>query len=143
MEAWEITACEVWPGVYVGDLAAAHFFTGPKLCVRDQPGDYMFKSLGDFQVHFVYGKPPKATFEQAANWLEDHTKERGSPPVLVHCSGGLHRSAAVVVYWLASRKGIPIDEGYSIIRQHRPEIEPRPHWIEGHVPNPKEGDNGE
>src|SRR6266567_8238595 len=133
-----MTACEVWPGVFVGDLAAAHFFQGPKLCVRDQKTDYMFRAMGDKQVYFVYGRPPKRTFEDAAAWLDVWTAERNHPPILVHCSGGLHRSAAVVVYWLWTRKNMSITQAYEHIRLMRPEIEPRESWIVGKTSNPTE-----
>lgn len=124
-----MTACEVYPGVWVGDLTSAHYFQGPKLCVRDQPGDYLFKHQEDRQIHWVYGKPPIEVFETAAEWI-DYQLSKGRA-VLVHCSGGLHRSAAAVVYWLIHRRGLSLEQAYQMVRAWRPEIEPRPRWLSG------------
>lgn len=123
-----MSACEVWPGIWVGDLSAAMFWPGPKLAVRDQPADYLFRSQHDRQVHFVYGRMTPEVAEPAASWLDD-MKHRGLP-CLVHCSGGIHRSAAVVVYWLITRGHFrSVEAAYEYVRARRPEIEPRPNWL--------------
>ena len=122
-----MTGNEVYPGVFIGDLTAAHFFQGPKLCVRDQPADYLFSCVDDLQVHYVYGRTTLAVLEKAAEWLDSRSKEGRS--ALVHCSGGIHRSGAIVAYWLATRHGMALNEAYALIRSRRPEIEPREEWV--------------
>lgn len=111
----------------MGDLAAALFWQGPKLAVRDQPADYLFKSQHDHQIHFVYGRMTREIAESAAAWLDSMLDRR--LPALVHCSGGVHRSAAVVVYWLHTRRGMTLESAYGHIRFWRPLIEPRENWI--------------
>lgn len=130
-----MTACEVYPGIFVGDLTAAHFWQGPKMAVREQPTDYIYKTLNDIHVQYVYGEADRAKLEQACDWLDKMQREKRQ--VLVHCSGGLHRSALVVAYWMATRimKAPEMDlewrvkNAYEQMRLHRPEIEPRPKWV--------------
>lgn len=131
-----MTACEVYPGVFVGDLTAAHFWQGPKMAVREQHTDYLYKSMDDIHIQYVYGDADKLKLEKACDWLDKMQADHKI--VLVHCSGGLHRSALVVAYWIATRiyKGVDnmsldwrVKHAYEQIREYRPEIEPRPKWV--------------
>lgn len=125
-----MTATEIVDGVWVGDLTAAHFWQGPKLCVREQVApEYSFNSLHDKRVSFSYGKVSRLMLDETAIWIDEQLVE--GRLVLIHCSGGLHRSPLVVVWWLHTRKNMTIEEAYALVQSLRPEVERRDHWLKG------------
>ena len=123
-----MSAHEVYPNIFVGDLTAAHFWPGPKLAIREQPSEYIYHSMDDKQIMFRYGHVTKEILKESSEWL-NRMKNKGIP-ILVHCSGGLHRSALVVAYWISKREHITINDAYNRMRKYRTEIEPRPDWVE-------------
>ena len=60
--------------------------------------------------------------------LIDEALSRGEN-VFVHCIGGVSRSPVIVAAWLVRREGMSVNGALSLIRNHRPSIEPHPEQL--------------
>jgi hypothetical protein len=49
--------------------------------------------------------------------------------VLVHCAGGVSRSAAVVAGYLMARRGLSFDQSLAALRASRPWVNPNPGFV--------------
>jgi hypothetical protein len=49
--------------------------------------------------------------------------------VLVHCAGGVSRSAAVVLGYLMARRGLTLDQSLAELRRARPWVNPNPGFV--------------
>lgn len=52
----------------------------------------------------------------------DNARSRGGK-VLVHCSGGISRSASTVVAYLMYREGLSFEEAHAIVKNARPQVD--------------------
>ncbi|KAJ6625045.1 Dual specificity protein phosphatase 1 [Pseudolycoriella hygida] len=57
-------------------------------------------------------------------WLDSVTVD-AKCKVLVHCMGGMSRSASVVIGYLVWSRRFKLDEAYAFVKSRRPQIRPR------------------
>lgn len=85
-----------------------------------------------FPQHFAYrrlsdlydgpSQPLQAALQAALPWMAEAIEQGGR--VLLHCAGGVSRSAAVAVAYLMWREGRSVDEALHIVRMARPIVSP-------------------
>jgi protein-tyrosine phosphatase len=68
-----------------------------------------------------------ATLESTAA-LIDHALHLGLR-VLVHCEEGCERAPLTVVWFLHRRRGMTLEEAYTLMRRQRPIVEDRRRWL--------------
>ena len=116
-------ASEIIPHLYVGDLQDAQKFDGMIISVLP---DWL-EAEPAHAVWMPFLKNGWATLESTAA-LIDHAL-RLDLPVLVHCEEGCERAPLTVAWFLHRRRGMTLDEAYSLMKRQRPIIEDRRHWL--------------
>lgn len=103
------------PGLFFGSYGTALGFTGPRLCVLEEPASY--PALGQDAWIPVLRRDEagntyadNAALERAADWIEDNLRTAGW--AMVHCLGGIERSPFVIAYFLVHKIGRTWDEAY-------------------------------
>tara|TARA_A100001015_G_scaffold259415_1_gene303364 strand:- start:2107 stop:2520 length:414 start_codon:yes stop_codon:yes gene_type:complete len=91
-----------------------------KLCVCDRKScmtaksDYMFDTNFHDKEEYYHHDRFRERIEMAAKYLDKQLKM--GKPVLVFCQAGINRSAALVVYYAITRKGMTYQEAVSYVR---------------------------
>lgn len=77
----------------------------------------------DLQDAFIEGKQhddASVHFEASSSFIEGHLKRGNS--VLVHCAGGVSRSATIVIAFVMKCWDLTLDESFHLVRRCRPVI---------------------
>ncbi len=82
----------------------------------------------------------KKSLNRISNLIDRSVRERNRK-VVVHCYLGLERSVLSVAWYLHTKMNMSLDEAYEVIREGRPVILDRRHWLEGKLV-PDESMNG-
>jgi dual specificity phosphatase 12 len=80
--------------------------------------------MGDYCFPLVDAEDPDIAeiLWQAVQRVDDQM--RSGKTVLVHCTSGLSRSCAVVMGYLAARRGYTVDGALDLVREARPGVMP-------------------
>ena len=116
-------ASEIIPGLYVGDLQDAQKFDGMIISVLP---DWL-EGEPAHAVWMPFLKNGWATLESTAALIDNAL--RLELPVLVHCEEGCERAPLTVAWFLYRRRGMSLDEAYSLMKRQRPIIEDRRRWL--------------
>ena len=120
-EAW--AESEIIPNLFVGDLQDAARFDGMIISVlHDIPAIEPERAI---QIPFLANG--RATLDTTAA-LIDAALERGMR-VLVHCEEGSERAPLTVAWFLSKRRGMTLEEAYTLLRSRRPIVRDRRKWL--------------
>lgn len=135
-----MTAVEVVPGVWLGDLEDAGAWVGPRLCVLET-GDHYDMRAGDRHIRILFpGEQDdgptiarRDCLREAHVVIEEGARRGGSGTqgLLVHCAAGIERSPLTIATWLAETKREPtLKAAYERLMRLRPVVQDRAHWLE-------------
>jgi len=116
-------ASEIIPQLYVGDLQDAQKFSGMIISVLP---DWL-EAEPAHAVWMPFLKNGWETLESTAA-LIDHALRLGLH-VLVHCEEGCERAPLTVAWFLHRRRGMTLDEAYTLMKRQRPIVEDRRRWL--------------
>ena len=120
-ESW--AESEIIPNLFVGDLQDAARFDGMIISVlHDVPAIEPERAI---QIPFLANG--RATLDTTAA-LIDAALERGMR-VLVHCEEGSERAPLTVAWFLSRRRGMTLEEAYTLLRSRRPIVRDRRKWL--------------
>ncbi|HKV54913.1 MAG TPA: dual specificity protein phosphatase [Candidatus Binataceae bacterium] len=124
MEAWGAT--EIIPNLFVGDLQDAARFDGMIISVlpEDMPGQVR----RTIRIPFLGNG--KATLDTTAALIDAALARKMR--VLVHCEEGCERAPLTVAWFLRTRRGMSLDDAYSLLITRRPIIKDRRKWLGVH-----------
>lgn len=127
---------EIITGLYLGDYEAAKKFVGVTLCVHEDD---------EFAVGFhipILKKKPNSHMDRAGAlvsmaklitataFIHYHVSYVNSPPLLVHCKGGVERSPLVMAHYLLDIGFCQsLDDAYTYIKKIRPVVSERKFWL--------------
>lgn len=135
---------EILPRLYLGDLADARLFTGTVICTMNAwpeagnpyalwiPVVRAPLCLTGSDREGVPVPPDQITaipqqLDLAADVIHDRLKE--GQRVMVHCREGKERSPLTVAWYLRGYVGMPLDDGYALLRSLRPMVIDRRQWL--------------
>lgn len=86
------------------------------------PGQFIYK-----RVHFddVEEFDELDKLRDIFQWLDEVMNSDRKSKILVHCMGGISRSASVVIGYLVWTKKYQLDEAVGFVKNRRPHIRPR------------------
>jgi protein-tyrosine phosphatase len=123
-------ATEIRPRLFVGDIADASRWEGLAITVLEDRPD-----LPPTVVHVPIYDPEtgRARFDQMEEVVALISKamRSGDQRILVSCGHGVERSPLAVVWYLYRSEGVAPSAGYDLVRQLRPEVQPRLEWLHG------------
>lgn len=116
-------ATEIIPLLFIGDLQDAAKFDGIIInLLNDVPACEPRRS-----IHLPFLANGRASLDTVAA-LVDAALARGQR-VLVHCEEGSERAPLVVAWFLTTRRGLSLDEAYTMIKAQRPITRDRRKWL--------------
>jgi protein-tyrosine phosphatase len=114
---------EIIPALYVGDLQDAQKFDGTIISVLpDVPEGEPPQAL-----HMPFLADGLDSLERTAALIDDELAL--GRRVLVHCEEGCERAPLVVAWFLKTRRGMTLDEAYTLLRSRRPIVQDRRRWL--------------
>jgi protein-tyrosine phosphatase len=119
---------EVIPSLFVGNQQSAYGFEGKIICVLEWP--YCRPDEPKHSLHLpilVGGRAPRRNLDAAATALHTLLK---TDQVLVHCAQGVERGPLTAVWFLHTRRGLSIEDAYSLVMAKHPPTQNRLGWIE-------------
>jgi predicted protein tyrosine phosphatase len=152
-----ISADEIVPNLFLGDLADAKIFPGERLCVLEGKPSYpgMTHWIPILQLLPPWHEPLMTEREGFVGWEDfEHNQDvagrlmasraklneaadlissrlESGARLLVHCIAGIERSPLTVAWWLCkTRRYSDMREAYKFLQSIRPVVEDRRHWIE-------------
>lgn len=117
-----MTVSKVVDRLYFGDWQEARDTSMPDLAkvtvAKESPfmGDYYFPLVD------AEDRDNAEILWQAVQKVDDLMRD--GKTVLVHCTSGLSRSCAVVMGYLAAKRGYTIDGAFDLVRKARPGVMP-------------------
>ena len=114
---------EIIPNLFVGDLQDAQRFDGMIINVLPD----LIEGEPAHAIHMPFLARGLETLEGTAVLIDDGLA-RGER-VLVHCEEGCERAPLTVAWFLHRRRGMSLDEAYSLMKRQRPMIEDRRRWL--------------
>lgn len=122
--------------LYLGDRLAAARFEGSRLCVSEDPPDY----VGEFYHVPLLARAPNSTLDRSGaivslagleaivGMISDHMLRQA--PLIVHCVGGVERSPLAVAWYLWVTAAYPsLETAYEYLKRIRPVVVDRRQWI--------------
>ena len=133
-----IAECEILPGVYLGSANDAVYWDGATICVHEDEGalaqgghwiPILSRTGEDIHPYDPSAYEASRLALDAATSYIRHFQQLHIP-VLVHCWAGIERSPLTMA-WFLKRYGYTktLNEAYDKIREARPIIEDRLHWL--------------
>jgi hypothetical protein len=116
-------ASEIIPNLFLGDLNDAAQFDGMIISVLPD----VMPAEPERTIHMPFLANGRASLDSTAA-LIDAALQRNLP-VLVHCEEGCERAPLTVAWFLSRRRGMSLDEAYSLIRRRRPIVKDRRIWL--------------
>ena len=135
MQLCRMDCSEIIPGLlYLGSSRASKDRAGlERLNVRhivSAAGKEHFKGTFEYsRVHFADSNDGELARALDTVIAVVSAAEQGGTAVLVHCSGGVSRSPALVIGYLMHRRGWEYDDAHDYVKQRRKGIRVRPHFI--------------
>ena len=114
---------EIIANLFVGDLQDAAKFDGIIICVLPE----LLESEPRRAIWMPFLANGRATLDSTAA-LIDAALERNQR-VLVHCEEGCERAPLVVAWFLKTRRGMTLDEAYTLMKSRRPIVQDRRRWL--------------
>lgn len=68
-------------------------------------------------------------FDGVIKFIKAANEDEDEPNVLIHCVSGASRSAAFVLAFLISEKGMTVDDALIFCKERRQEVNPKPYFI--------------
>jgi hypothetical protein len=116
-------ASEIVANLYVGDLQDAVKFDGMIISVLgDRPE---CEPCGAVQLPFLLSG--RARLDTIAAVIDAALAL--NLRLLVHCEEGSERAPLVVAWYLATRRGMTLDEAYDLLKARRPIVRDRRQWL--------------
>jgi len=135
---------EVQPGIVLGaiplnkhkqDLLRKEKITGVLSLLEDyemepgimyspvQPADWKSAGVDTKWVRTLDFEPvTSAKLEEGADWIHQHLQGGPDRKVYVHCKAGRGRSTATVLVYMWKYFGIPVEDGWRMVKAKRPQI---------------------
>ncbi len=114
---------EIIPNLFLGDLQDAAHFEGMIISVL---ADVM-PAEPDRTIHLPFLANGRATLDSTSALID--AALRLNLPVLVHCEEGCERAPLTVAWFLSRRRGMSLDDAYSLIKRRRPIVKDRRAWL--------------
>lgn len=114
---------EIIPGLFVGDLQDAQRFDGTIISVLPDVPD----AEPPQAIHMPFLADGVDSLERTAA-LIDNEPALGHR-VLVHCEEGCERAPLVVAWFLKTKRGMTLDQAYTLLKSRRPIVEDRRRWL--------------
>jgi|GEM_PF-689660 len=114
---------EIITNLFLGDLQDAGRFDGMIISVL--PDAMAAEPTRTIRVPFLANG--RATLDSTAA-LIDAGLHLGMP-VLVHCEEGCERAPLAIAWFLKTRRGMTLDEAYTLIKSRRPIVKDRRSWL--------------
>lgn len=129
---------EIVPGLYVSGMYEwPRDFSGLLICVLEnkpveEPDNATWIPI------LKVGRAELSQLDAVAEVIESQLASR---VVVVHCGAGIERSPLAVVWFLYKKRGMTLDEAYTLVRSKRPIVQDRQNWLPASVnhgyPDPK------
>lgn len=100
-------------------LAVTHVINATPDCPCHFPHDLSYLRLA---VRDCWNQNLPAHFESAFAFIEE--AKRGGGKVMIHCTAGISRSAAIAIAYIMSAKRMALSDAYSYVKAKRPVISP-------------------
>ena len=114
---------EIIPNLFVGDLQDARTFDGIIVSVlADVPEHEPTRAI---QLPFLANG--RATLDTTAALIDAALAL--NQRILVHCEEGCERAPLVVAWFLRTRRGMTLDQAYTLLKDRRPIVEDRRRWL--------------
>lgn len=84
---------------------------------------YLHVDLDD-RVEAVDAAATRAAFDEAAAFIDAAMRGADGSVVLVHCAGGVSRSASIVLFFLIAKRGMSLAGAWRVVREAREVIGP-------------------
>lgn len=107
-----------WDAINVKQLDSCgitHILNVSNVCVPK------FKINKQIIMEDTYEQDLIKPFEEAYSFIESSLNNNGI--ILIHCSAGKSRSAAILILYLMKKEGLSFEDAYSQVLQARPIIE--------------------
>jgi protein-tyrosine phosphatase len=114
---------EIIPNLFVGDLQDAQRFDGTIISVLPDVPD----AEPPQAIHMPFLADGVDSIERTAA-LIDNELALGHR-VLVHCEEGCERAPLVVAWFLKTKRGMTLDQAYTLLKSRRPIVEDRRRWL--------------
>jgi hypothetical protein len=114
---------EIIANLFVGDLQDAARFDGIIISVLPE----LLESEPRRAILMPFMANGRATLDSTAAVI-DAALERNQR-VLVHCEEGCERAPLVVAWFLKTRRGMTLDEAYTLMKSRRPIVQDRRGWL--------------
>jgi protein-tyrosine phosphatase len=114
---------EIIANLFVGDLQDAARFDGIIISVLPE----LLESEPRRAILMPFMANGRATLDSTAAVI-DAALERNQR-VLVHCEEGCERAPLVVAWFLKTRRGMTLDEAYTLMKSRRPIVQDRRRWL--------------
>ncbi len=114
---------EIITNLFVGDLQDAARFDGMIISVL--PDSIAVEPKHTIRLPFLANG--RATLDTTAALID--VALRLGLRVLVHCEEGCERAPLTVAWFLKTRRGMTLDEAYSLLTRHRPIVKDRRAWL--------------
>jgi protein-tyrosine phosphatase len=114
---------EIIANLFVGDLQDAARFDGIVISVLPE----LLESEPRRAILMPFMANGRATLDSTAAVI-DAALERNQR-VLVHCEEGCERAPLVVAWFLKTRRGMTLDEAYTLMKSRRPIVQDRRRWL--------------
>lgn len=122
-----MTGSEVYPGLWVGDSGDADFFPGERINVREGECSHKPKCLHIPVFDLRTGHARMGQLEVIAAIVDGAL--RAGKKVMVHCLEGNERSPLAAMWFLHRRKGMTLDEAWSVVSLARAQAKDRREWL--------------
>lgn len=109
--------------LFVGDLQDAGRFDGMIISVLPD----RMATEPERTIHIPFLANGRATLDTTSALIDAGL--RLGMPVLVHCEEGCERAPLVVAWFLKTRRGMTLDEAYTLIKSCRPIVKDRRAWL--------------
>ncbi len=114
---------EIITNLFLGDLQDASRFDGMIISVL--PDAMAAEPKRTIRLPFLANG--RATLDSTSALIDAGL--RLGMPVLVHCEEGCERAPLVVAWFLKTRRGMTLDEAYTLIKGRRPIVKDRRLWL--------------
>jgi len=114
---------EIIPNLFVGDLQDAQRFDGTIISVLPDVPD----AEPPQSIHMPFLADGVDSIERTAA-LIDNELALGHR-ALVHCEEGCERAPLVVAWFLKTKRGMTLDQAYTLLKSRRPIVEDRRRWL--------------
>ena len=126
---------EIIENLFIGNLANSATFDGAVVCVLEWRETYGKNATWiPIMKHIPTSNPEVTTYmadEKQLNVAAEAIESllSANKKVMVHCAVGMERSPLVVAWYLHTKKGMSLDEAYSLIISRRSFVQRRDEWL--------------